>query len=124
MAANYRHGDLSQADALNAVEKAFNPAEGTPSIASEQATADAEQHRLEAHLPPEDRTWIAGLPPADLVDSSTQPAGEKSPFEQVREHNDKYGKDEHWRPPDPNKAPDTSSDEPAGDDVYPMTNAI
>lgn len=114
MAANYRTGDLSQAAALNDVMGAFDPKDGTPSIATEQAKADAEQHQLEAHLPPEDRTPTNGLPPAEIVDPPATKPGEQSPYEQVREHNDKYGKDEHWRPPDPNAPPDDPYDGSTG----------
>lgn len=102
IAANYRKGDVSQAEALDDVMDAFDPKDGTPSIASEQAQADADQRKFEHNLPPEDRTPRNGLPAPEFVDPAPTKPGEQSPFEQVREHNDKYGKDERWRPVDPN----------------------
>lgn len=103
-AANYRTGDLSQAQALQGVLDAFNPPAGSAqSVAAETAQSEFAQSReeyfhptsAEAHLPPPD-------PQADL------PGAPQSPQEQVREHNEKYGEGERWRPVDPNKAPEPS----------------
>ncbi len=107
-AANYRAGDVSQAKAMDDVINVFNPAAGTPSVASEQAEELAKAKALNAHLPPDDRSLPGQLPPpiksAPVVPNSCV----QSPEEQVRLHDKLYGKDEKWRPVDPNA--------PVGDD--------
>jgi hypothetical protein len=128
-AANYREGDLSQAQALHDVQAAFNPARGTQSVASYLAAAadkqkaeDAKVRQLlqkagEDHLPPPTKS----APPTD-------PKPAPSAMEQVRIHDDRYLKDEHWTPEDPN-APDPNVKILApgplggGPDTSPVTNA-
>jgi hypothetical protein len=111
-AANYREGDLSQAQALRDVEAAFNPAPGKQSVATDMAAAAAKQQAEDARLARlRHQTGEDRLPPPD---SSTPddvcPA--PSPMEQVRIHNDLYGKDEHWRPQDPNAQPNVQLVDP------------
>jgi hypothetical protein len=105
-AANYREGDLSQAQALHDVQAAFNPAAGGQSVASMLAAAADKQQAEDAkvrkllHQSGEDR-----LPPPTNSTPPTDPNAAPSAMEQVRIHRDRYGKDEHWTPKDPN-APD------------------
>jgi hypothetical protein len=107
MAANYRTGDLSQAQAMNDVTRAFNPAEGTPSLASVQAKQAAQKRATEPHVPAESGgTGRNGLPDPQDVEPPTPTSEEPSPFEQVRTHTDKYGKNERWHPPDPDAPPE------------------
>jgi hypothetical protein len=101
-AANYRTGDLSQAQAMDDVIDVFNPAAGTPSVASEQADALAQAKARNAHLPPDDRTLPNQLPPPEKSVPVVPNSCVQSPEEQVRLHDKLYGKDEKWRPIDPN----------------------
>jgi hypothetical protein len=124
-AANYREGDLSQAEALHDVEAAFDPAPGTPSVATDMAAAAAKKQAEDArmarlrHQTGEDRL----PPPSSDTPATTCPL--PSPMEQVREHNDLYGKDERWQPKDPNAQPDVQIIDPpppgGWPDTYPAT---
>jgi hypothetical protein len=109
-AANYRTADRAQAEEM--VIDVFNPAAGTPSVATEIAAAEAEQRKAERHLPPEDKTPKNGLPAPDR--SAPLPDTGPSALEQVRQHNDTYGEDERWRPVDPNAPVDDGSSVPLG----------
>jgi hypothetical protein len=105
-AANYRAGDLSQAQALHDVQAAFNPAPGTQSVATFLAAGDAKKQAEDARVRRLlQQTGEDHLPPPTKSDPPTDPNPAPSAMEQVRIHNDHYLKDEHWTPKDPN-APD------------------
>lgn len=102
-AANYREGDLSQARALEDVQAAFSPAPGAKSVASEFDKAQ------QAHPQPKANTTDQLPPPSPTPDNVCVAP---SPMQQVKIHNDLYGKDEHWRPKDPNAQPNVQLVDP------------
>lgn len=102
-AANYREGDLSQSQALQDVQAAFNPAPGTDSVATE--FDKAQQTKPQPKADTTDRL----PPPAPTPDNVCVPP---SPSEQVRIHNKLYGQDERWRPKDPNAQPNVQLVDP------------
>lgn len=92
IAANYRHGDISQGQEMDAVNNAFNPTDGQESIRSDQAqNPDSQPVTTDKDQLPKGKKAPAGPPPKD------------SPQQQVNEHNQKYGQNEHWQPEDPNQ---------------------
>jgi hypothetical protein len=113
-AANYRQGDLSQAQALDDVLKAFNPAAGTPSVATDAAKAEAQARQAQvAQAKASARLGARGRP-----DQLTGPDGDgiqpdicvaPSPERQADIHRSLYGKDERWHPRDPNAPVDDGS---------------
>lgn len=98
MASNYRHGDLSQAEAMADVMDEFNPTGDTPTI------ADADKHK-----PPKvkQRKLPQTTIPQDPCHRYSQPAKPDSPLAKWQQHEDRYKKWESWRPtePDPSAQP-------------------
>lgn len=106
IAHNYRSADLSQAQQMNTVDAAFNPAPGTRSIASEQAAAAEAAAREAARARADERKYgevtareaaAKPLPQAATVQGPTPP----TPQQEVDDHTALYGENEHWRPPAP-----------------------
>lgn len=94
IAQNYREADMSQAKQMNSVDAAFNPAAGTPSIASDQADQAAQAKEAPAKTPAGNPPDLPRPAPPAPVDSCEPP----TPAEQVIAHNKIYGKDENWLP--------------------------
>lgn len=98
VAANYRAGDLSQAEAVNDVLAAFNPPAGSRTVAGEKVTLRQEWRQAVTNAHKEFG--------AEARISLWNIAAEESegPFtdDLIREHVDKYGEYERWRPLDPN----------------------
>lgn len=106
VAANYRTSDLSQKQALDSVTNAFNPPSGTESLSQDRSEAEAAARQDEFAR---QREQFFHPPAPHLPDAQPgQPQGEQplTPQQEVTEHNDKFGEDETWRPPDPNAPPD------------------
>lgn len=89
IAQNYRAADLSQAQEMRAVDAAFNPKGGTPSLASQRAAGQQAAAKTPQALP-------APQPPAP----SDRPAP-LTPQQEVDRHTQRYGANETWRPPAP-----------------------
>lgn len=112
-AANYREGDLSQSQALRDVQAAFDPKAGTQSVATDIAKSEQD------HPQPKANTTDQLPPPAPTPDNVCLPP---SPMEQVRIHNDLYGKDERWHPDDPNAKPNVQLVDPPPPGGWPDTS--
>lgn len=101
IAQNYREADLSQAEQMASVDAAFNPAAGTPSLASMMAAEPAPKRPTGAT-----RAGRAeSAPDAGAAPVYGPPA---TPQEEVNLHNELYGENEQWRPepaPDPEPRP-------------------
>ena len=94
-ASNYRHGDVSQSQQMDAVNDAFNPQNGQESIQSDMAQNKS--------APPV-TTNTNQLPPAKQNTTAGPPlCQEESPQQQYNEHQQRYGQNEHWHPEDPNQ---------------------
>lgn len=98
MAANYREGDLSQAQAMNDVIGAFNPGKGQQTVDDQIAAAQKKD-------PP--KTTAETLPPpeGDMVCTLPTPGEPLTPQQQVEQHDNKYGDHEDWYPGNPNYDP-------------------
>jgi hypothetical protein len=92
MADIYRHGDLSQAEAMNDVYRAVHPSAGEPSLASQDAAAK----RSGKTSPNSGKKYLKS-------NGDTKPPKPEgpSPQQQVQQHQKRYGKEEHWHPVDP-----------------------
>jgi hypothetical protein len=99
-AANYREGDLSQAQAMDDVINEFNPAAGKDGVGAAFDKAQQKDPLATASTDNQaaDDNWK--LPPPTNTPDNVCVA--PSPAEQVRLHEKLYGKDERWRPADPN----------------------
>lgn len=97
-AANYRNGDLSQAEAMQDVLDEFNPAAGKDGVGAAFATEQKDDPLETASTSndAENNKWK--LPPPTKLPDNVPP----SPDEQVRVHQKTYGEDERWHPEDPN----------------------
>lgn len=111
IAANYHSGDQSQATAIDAVNKVFDPGPGKSSIATEaqQSHAPKGSDRSSGHrLPPPDSSDGYSGPDAQRERWRQEGSGDElTPSEQVQEHTKLYQKDETWTPvPLPKYHPD------------------
>lgn len=95
-AANYREADLSQAQAIAAVVKAFHPDPGKPSVTSPSGTTGK-------NTPPQVDT--NGQLPSSSTNPWTCNSGTLSVDGQVAAHNQLYGPNEHWTPAPPPPPP-------------------
>jgi hypothetical protein len=108
MAANYRQGDVSQAEAMNDVMEAFSPGKGDRTLAGWLASAPRPEQDARAkaqtdpHLPPPQQDPLAACPGAPHP-------GPQTPADQVNEHNAKYANRDHpyedWYPGNPDYDP-------------------
>lgn len=93
MADNYRHGDLSQGEAMKDVQRALHPSKSDPTLASQDA-ANARDHKETSSSGDPYHLKSNGHPKPPKPDP-------QSPQVQVQQHEHKYGKQEHWHPVDP-----------------------
>lgn len=109
IAANYREGDLSQAEAMSDVIAAFNPGPGAKTVAGWFAEHGGNAKPAQPVLgktfnfpAPGSPAYVAANEPDDLPEDVYVPP---SADEQRRLHDKVYGDDERWRPLDPNLTP-------------------
>lgn len=87
MAANYKAGDLSQAKAMDDVNKAFADRPDRPSLATDKKVLA----KIKVHI-------VAPPEPKATSPSPTYAYDPPTATQQVDEHNRRYGHYEHWQP--------------------------
>lgn len=120
MAANYEDGDVSQANAVDKVYDMFNASPDTPSLDHDLAT---NAKNVDKKTKVNNQDLLDKEAPPNPV---APPPGQETPLQkaqdQVKQHQDQYGDDEHWRPPSsdhptphPTPGPPPSTPQPTPD---------